>query len=85
MGIEEEMVSNSGFVGQHYFSVVVVCRSSSSLEGNGLSHGHVSSSSSYSKLHFLPDSSLEGWEHIWTVTWPPDFAPWPRENSTSMS
>ena len=84
MEIEGEIVSNSCFLGQHYSSGAVVCRSSLSLEGHGLSHVRISSSSSYSKLHLLTDLSLEGWEHIRTVTWPRDFAPWPRENSTSM-
>ena len=60
MGIEGEMVSKSSFVGQHYFSGAVVCHSSPSLEGHGLSNDHVSSSSSYSSTPSLHKFELGG-------------------------
>ena len=55
-----EMVSKSGFVGQHYSSRAVVCHSSPSLEGHGLSNVPVSSSSSYSTTPSLHRFELGG-------------------------
>ena len=74
--IKGEMVSMSGFVGQHYSSRAVVqhyssravvCHSSPSLDMDflmSISPLHRPAS----QLHLFTDSSLEGWGQIWTVT-----------------